>query len=182
MRRKAGKICMFLGVLLVFSALLLFAGNQWEDRRAGERSDQALSRLIKEFREDEQVDPYEEEMAVVRVDGYEYIGILSVPSLSLELPVMAEWDNERLKIAPCRYAGSAATGNLVLCAHNYRRHFSGIKRLVPGDVITFTGMDGRVWKYQVDVVETLPPTAVEEMTAGEYELTLFTCTYGGKAE
>ena len=30
-------------------------------------------------------------------------------------------------------------------------------------------------------VETLPETAVEEMRAGEWDLTLFTCTYDGRA-
>ena len=30
-------------------------------------------------------------------------------------------------------------------------------------------------------LEILQPTAVEEMTAGEFDLTLFTCTYGGKS-
>ena len=28
-------------------------------------------------------------------------------------------------------------------------------------------------------LEILQPTAVEEMTSGDYDLTLFTCTYGG---
>jgi sortase A len=30
-------------------------------------------------------------------------------------------------------------------------------------------------------VETLEPTAVEEMTNSGYALTLFTCTYGGQS-
>lgn len=30
-------------------------------------------------------------------------------------------------------------------------------------------------------METLPETAVEEMRAGEWDLTLFTCTYDGRA-
>jgi len=29
-------------------------------------------------------------------------------------------------------------------------------------------------------VETLQPTAVEEMCSGDWDLTLFTCTLGGK--
>ena len=43
----------------------------------------------------------------------------------------------------------------------------------------FTDLDGMRYCYQVVKVETLEPTAVEEMSAGKYDLTLFTCTYGG---
>ena len=35
--------------------------------------------------------------------------------------------------------------------------------------------------YEVAGVEVLKGTAVEEMQAGDWELTLFTCTIGGKA-
>ena len=45
----------------------------------------------------------------------------------------------------------------------------------------FTDADGNVHCYAVAAVDVLDPTAVEEMTAGEFDLTLFTCTYGGKS-
>lgn len=40
-------------------------------------------------------------------------------------------------------------------------------------------MDGMVYTYTVTVVDVLSPSAVEDMTSGDYDLTLFTCTYGG---
>ena len=40
-------------------------------------------------------------------------------------------------------------------------------------------MDGNVFSYEVMALETLAPTAVEEMTEGDWDLTLFTCTVGG---
>lgn len=42
-------------------------------------------------------------------------------------------------------------------------------------------MDGAVWQYAVDTVEILAPTDVEDMTSNDYDLTLFTCTYGGSS-
>lgn len=120
-------------------------------------------------------------MTEVEIDGYNYIGYLSVPALDLELQVMAEWDYRRLRIAPCRYAGSTKTDDLVIMAHNYERHFGKLSQLAAGDLVFFTDMDHLVSCYTVAEVLTLKPTAVEEMTAGEYALTLFTCTYGGKS-
>ena len=98
----------------------------------------------------------------------------------MELPVMSEWSYPKLKIAPCRYKGSAYTHNLIIAGHNYRKHFSPIKSLEPGERIVFTDAEGNQFFYQVDTVEILKKTAVEQMEAGEWDLTLFTCTYGGQ--
>ena len=85
-----------------------------------------------------------------------------------------------LQIAPCRYYGSIGGEDLVLMAHNYASHFGRIDELRPGDTVCFTDMDGISTWYQVTVRDLLPPTAVEEMTSGGSDLTLFTCTYGGR--
>jgi sortase A len=50
-----------------------------------------------------------------------------------------------------------------------------------GDTVYFTDMDDKVYTYEVAETETLAPTAIEEMTTSGYDLTLFTCTYGGKS-
>lgn len=93
---------------------------------------------------------------------------------------MAQWDYQRLKIAPCRYTGSTKTDNLVIAAHNYARHFGNLSKLTAGERISFVDMDGIVTVYEVALVETMEPTAIEEMTDGSYDLSLFTCTYGGQ--
>ena len=129
----------------------------------------------------EEEEDTEEEMTAVTVDSYEYIGYLTIPSLDLELSVMSSWSYPKLKISPCRYSGSIAGGNLVICAHNYSRHFGRIKNLSEGDDVYFTDMDGNTYHYEVAEVTTLAPTAIEEMTSSGYDLTLFTCTYGGKS-
>jgi sortase A len=41
-------------------------------------------------------------------------------------------------------------------------------------------MDGKITRYKVVGMGVLAPTAVEEMTAGNFDLTLFTCTYSGQ--
>ena len=70
-----------------------------------------------------------QEETVLTVYEYTYIGILTIPSLGIELPVQDEWSYPNLKIAPCRYAGTVADGNLIVAAHNYRSHFGRIGEL-----------------------------------------------------
>lgn len=120
-------------------------------------------------------------MQVEEIDGYGYIGYLSIPSLSLELPIMSEWDYPRLRKAPCLYHGSVYTDDFVIAAHNYRRHFGRLAELLPGDSVIFTDMNGTAHWFAVVELQELVPTAIEEMTDSGYPLTLFTCTYGGQA-
>lgn len=183
MRNKIGTICMSLGAVLILAALSLFLWNQREAHRAEESVERILPKLERSIPAivSPDIDPYDPTMTEVEIDGYYYIGYLSIPSLGLELPVLSEWDYDRLKIAPCRYTGSTKTNNLVIAAHNYIRHFGKLAKLSVGDTVTFTDMDGIVSVYQVVVTDVLAATAVEEMTAGDYDLTLFTCTYGNKS-
>lgn len=120
-------------------------------------------------------------MEEVEIDGHRYIGYLSMPTVELELPIMSDWSYEKLTIAPCRYYGTLRGKDLVLLAHNYDRHFGRLNDLKVGDSVYFTEMDGTVTAYKVVARDILDPYAVEEMTAGLYDLTLFTCTYGGQS-
>jgi len=99
----------------------------------------------------------------------------------LELPVISTWSYKDLKSAPCRYNGSAYSHDLVLCAHNYVSHFGRLKDLHEGDTATFTDMDGNLFPYVMVERETLEPASLEEMCAGDWDLTLFTCTVGGRS-
>ena len=101
--------------------------------------------------------------------------------LGLSLPVMSEWSYPNLKLAPCRYSGSAYTGNFTIAGHNYSTHFGPIGGLNAGDSITFTDMQGNRFSYEVQVVETLEATAVEDMVGEEWDLTLFTCDLSGES-
>lgn len=50
-----------------------------------------------------------------------------------------------------------------------------------GDSVNFTDMDGNVHSYRVAALETLAPEDVDGMLSGDWNLTLFTCTLGGKS-
>lgn len=130
---------------------------------------------------DYQLDPARP-MPTQTISGRTYIGVLKIEALSLELPVQSQWSYPNLKVSPCCYQGSAYQDDFIILAHNFWRHFGQIKNLNAGDIITFTDVDGNVFTYAVSSLETLRPTAVEEMTTGDdWDLTLFTCTVGGRS-
>ena len=203
---KQGKICIGIGVLLLLSALLLTAYNLLSDEMASVRVKIVLERLIPDMEENARdvrpsvysgavsADDAAEEVYVPdyvlnpgmdmpeeQIDGQTYIGVLEIPALSLSLPVISEWSYPSLKIAPCRYAGSVYLDNMVIAAHNYQSHFGKLETLSHDDNVSFTDVDGNVFAYKVVEIETLSPYAIEEMTIGDWDLTLFTCTLGGQS-
>lgn len=189
--KKSGIVFVIAGTVLILSALSLFFYNRYEDEKAGQAAENLLSD-VQSFIEERETTPPSQlkettppetldlELPVTEIDGYEYVGYLSIPDLELELPVMSEWDYNRLKIAPCRQFGSSRTDDLVIAAHNYKKHFGRLSQLEIGDVILFTDMDGIANTYEVAVVDTLAPTEVEAVQNSDYDMVLYTCTYGGK--
>ena len=120
------------------------------------------------------------EMPVRSIGGMDYVGILTIPSLELELPVASVWSYPALQLAPCRFTGSAYTDDLVIAGHNYTSHFADLHSLQQGDILSFTDVDGNVFAYRVAETEILGENDVEEMTGSGYALTLFSCTVGGQ--
>lgn len=183
MKRKIAITLMSVGILLIGFALGLLIYNNYENKKAQESAEILIDSIRLSIAEnelkDEAVDPFDEEMTVKEIDGYGYIGYISVPALNIDLPVMSEWDYDRLKVSPCRYYGSTKTDNLVIAAHNYIVHFKYLGRLNPGDAVIFTDMDAGVHNYKVDCVEQLLPTDVDKVKDSGNDLILYTCTYGG---
>lgn len=185
MSRRAGAALMALGLLLLGAAGGLSVRNRAEDAAAGASSARALAMIDAAIepaavREENSCAGGDPGMPRVQIDGMNYIGRLRIPTLELELPILSQWDEDRLKIAPCRYSGTARGGDLVLLAHNYRKHFGPIRHLEPGDELSFEDMEGTVFVYEVTGSIVVEPTALETVTSGAHDLTLITCTYGGR--
>ena len=171
-----------LGLLLIAAALGLAAYNLYVGKSAGDESSEVASRLIEGVEEDltsgQSISP-QTPMLTEQVDGNLYIGVLRVPSLGLELPVMSDLSYPGLRVSPCRYSGSAYSDDMVIAAHNYQTHFGRLSQLEYGAEVSFTDVRGNVFVYEVASIETLDPYAISAMIDSDYELTLFTCTLGG---
>ena len=97
------------------------------------------------------------------------------------LPIQSDWSEEKLKNTPCRYSGSIEEGELVIAGHNYKSHFTGLAKLATGESLVFTDLEGNQSFYEVCEVYMVDATDIEGMVHSGYDLSLFTCNYGGKA-
>ncbi|MBE6783105.1 MAG: sortase [Ruminococcaceae bacterium] len=184
MKRKIGITLVALGLALIIFAVGLLIYNNYENKRAEAYAADVINKMVDVIKQNKnsstEKDPFDEEMKVVEIDGYGYIGYISIPGFNLNLPVMSEWDYSRLKISPCRYYGSTKTDNLVICAHNFNSHFGYIGKLEPDMAVSFTDMEGEITEYSVVSVEILQPTDTDKVKDTGDDLIVYTCTYGGR--
>jgi len=176
-----------LGMCLILTSAYFLSVYEQEAEIAGENAQQllvALTQEIEQTREQEVYDTAQQEqtpgqMPQTLLQGYELVGIIRVPGVGVELPVLDSWSYDLLNLSPCRYSGSIVGQDLILMGHNYKKHFAPLRQVSPGDRVEFLDTRGTSYAYVVAETEVLKPTQLDDLTASGYALTIFTCTPGG---
>ena len=131
----------------------------------------------------------EEEQKLTASDGTSYytIGVINIPSINVNYPILSTYTDELLKIAPCKFHGPNPNevGNLCIAGHNYRnsKFFSKVPNLQLGDTIEITDLSGRMLTYTVYdkfIVNPDELACTSQLTNGKKEITLITCTNDNK--
>lgn len=119
----------------------------------------------------------------ITIDGNRYLGIIFIPILDLELPVLNELNKDNLKVSPCKYNGTLDNNDLIIAGHNYKSHFGSIQSLNSGDTILFIDVNGIIHTYEVIQSEIIQDTDIDSMLSNSstWDLTLFTCTLSGSS-
>ena len=118
---------------------------------------------------------------------YTVEAILNIPRLSINYPIISETSEELLKISLNKYWGPGPNevGNYCIVGHNYKnkKMFGRLNEIVSGDTVELTDMDGNTLKYTVYdkyVVEPTDVACTSQLTNGNKEVTLITCTNYGQ--
>lgn len=186
-----GALLVIAGLILVAAASVIWLLQDREDQLAGQNASILLNELEQELEHPapaipsepaEELEPSEPAapdtpapMPETTFSGYTMVGRLSIPSVDIQLPILSTWDYDLLKVAPCRYSGSAEGGDLILLGHNYKSHLKPLAQVAVGAEVEFTAVDGTVYRYTVDAVDTIRGTEVEKLASG-HALNIFTCT------
>ena len=122
-------------------------------------------------------------------DGVKYTteAILKIPKINIEYPVLSATSNALLFVSLNKYWGPQPNevGNYCIVGHYYEngKMFGKLHKLKNGDKAELTDLSGNTLKYQVYnkyVVEPTDTRCTSQLTDGRKELTLITCTNGGK--
>ncbi len=176
---KFSKYLIILGILCILLSITLYIKNKYQELDTGKKSKEILDIIETKINvsDKEEIKSNTEDL-VLNISGYDYIGVISIPSLNIKLPIMRETDYDRLAISPCKYYGNINTNDLVLCAHDYVNQFGKISNLKENDIIIITDVLGNNYVYKVVLTEELNPTDITNMIDSHFDLTLYTCSYG----
>jgi len=187
-RQLRGMLLLIAGMAMLLTAAGMLALQERQATVAGQNAEVLLEKITEQIAVKKEEVIYDTaveeappagEVPKATWQGYDMIGILRMPSLSMELPILQEWSYDLLELSPCRYSGSAEGGDLIILGHNYKKHFTPMKKLKVGDEVEFCDAQGTVYRYQVTKTEILKPAELDRLTGSEHDLTLFTCTGGG---
>ena len=122
-------------------------------------------------------------------DGQTYntVGVINIPKINVNYPILSETSDALLKVAPCKFWGPNANevGNFCIAGHNYRnsKFFSKVPTLENGDKIEITDLKGRTITYEVYtkyIVDPYDVSCTSQLTDGRKDITLITCTNDNK--
>lgn len=180
----------FVGGLLLLIGTLLLSESWWKDQLATWNSQQVTAEIqlkqpeTGEF-EFSNVEPLSwKQLLTVRNRFHELptLGLISIPDVNLELPILYGLDNENLAVGagtmdPSQHMG---TGNYALAGHYTQSPtalFGPLHTLDIGMSIYVTDMK-HTFQYEVTSLETVPPTQVDVLEpTTEPTITLVTCTF-----
>ena len=122
-----------------------------------------------------------------QIKGNKVVGIIKIPKIELEYPVLENTSKESLNLSITKFWGNEINeiGNVTLAGHNNLNGtmFGKIKKLEVGDIIELTDIQNVTLKYEIFKTYVIDPNDISCISPEQEdtrELTLITCTNGNK--
>lgn len=168
-------------IVVVGLIVIKYTGNYMNDQE-NQKVVETFSRSINEQSEEN-----------VTMNGYKVIGIVKIPKIELEYPILdietynPEETKEPMKISIVKYWGGNVNqyGNLSIAGHNNYdgTMFGKTKKLENGDIVELTDLENTTIQYQIYDKFVTDPNDVTILATNDdtvREVTLITCTNGNK--
>ena len=154
-------------VILVITALILatLVIRKNVENRKIENNTQAVLQEIKKgnkttTNEIDVIQEIDEE-----IGGYKVIGIINIPKINIEYPILEKTNEQSLKLSITKFYGEKINqkGNVVLAGHNNlsKTMFGKINQLENGDIIELTDSQMVTVKYQVFNKYVIDPNDID---------------------
>lgn len=201
------KIVFILSVLVVLSLIIFVVYSEYDKRKGEAISKQILDNIantdttvinddtlvvaLNDGVEEVQPKQLEKFNTVYKTDSgkeYKVDSVLNIPSLEIRYPVLSESSDDLLKISLNKFWGGEpnSVGNYCIVGHNYDGKdifFGKLNKIQNGDIVELEDKTGKVLQYKVYNKFIVQPTDVactSQLTNGKKEMTLITCSDGGK--
>ena len=180
-------------VLLIIAIILLGAIiYKYGSNQINEKENQEVVEAFSQI-DFSQVKENEENQIDLEYKGYKVIGIVKIPKIKIEYPILEIGDIDPesakipMKLSIIKYWGENVNdyGNLSIAGHNNYdgTMFGKTKKLQIGDIVELTDLTGQTISYSIYDIFVTDPNDVSILLPKDEkirEVTLITCTNGNK--
>ena len=170
-------------IMLIIAGIIIFAiifKKQYNDQVYDKENDE----VTKNFHELQETQNQEQPIEL-QMQGHKVIGIIKIPAIDLEYPIIDKTTKETMRISISNFSGGEINeiGNVALAGHN---NYSGTmfgknKNLKIKDKIYLTDLTRRTIEYEIYNIFVTDPndtSILETEDKTKRELTLITCKNG----
>lgn len=181
-------------LLILIVVAVLVAGLIIKKHTERQQNEEKNKEIVQEFKNmvietsAEENSTEEKELPVIEFEGHRVIGIIKIPKIDLEYPILDETTDATMKKAISRYWGGDinSLGNVSLAGHNNYdgTMFGKNKKLKVGDTFELTDLSHNTVEYEIYEIFSTDPndvTILQTTDSKIREVTLITCT-NGRAE
>lgn len=169
-------------LLLAFVITIVLIVKKYGTQELYEEKNEEIVEVFSQT--EEKID--EQGLSIIEFEGFKVIGIIKIPAIDLEYPILEQTTDDAMNVSISRYWGGNINdyGNVSLAGHNNKitlTMFGKNKNLKIGDRIFLTDLTGRTIEYNIyDSFITDPDDVSILRTTDESvrEVTLITCTNG----
>ena len=173
-------------ILLVVAIILiaLIAMKQWNSMENEKENQEVIETFSNIEIQDDRT---------VQLKGYDVIGIVTIPKINIEYPILAietsnpEETKEPMRYGIVKYWGGNVNdyGNLSIAGHNNYNGtmFGKTKNLEIGDIVELTDLTKTTMQYEIYDIFVTDPNDVRILATNDEtirEVTLITCTNGNR--
>lgn len=166
-------------VIVVILIALKYGKNQINEKELTSVVDEVKTKLNDITNEEN------EKKVDVEYKGYKVVGMIKIPKIDLEYPIIDKTNEQSMKVSITKFWGNNVNdiGNFSMAGHNNfdGTMFGKTKKLEIGDSIEMTDLTGKTIEYKIFSKYVIDPNEVECVNSVEpntREITLITCTNG----
>ena len=205
--KRKKKIYQFAFLISIICVCLLssyYIYAEYDRTKSEEVSQEILAEIDNTINQDDgilrvalEADTQEQNVEIQETESNKYVtqsgatytteAVLNIPSLGINYPVLSDTSEELLKISLNKFWGPSpnTVGNYCIVGHNYKnkKMFGKLADIKNGDIVELTDNSGKTIKYAVYnkyVVNPEDVACTSQLTNGNKEVTLITCTNYGK--
>ena len=168
------KFCILIGICLLVGAVVILALWRWNISSSEKQAQYYVNTLQSLIPKQQNAVPEERRdntMAVLSVDGIDFVGLVEFPRYESRLPVCADWGKSSKY--PCHFSGSIYDGTMQIGATTQKGQYDFYRELSVGDTVSYIDVEGNRYTFTITSLRYEKHVDQAALLQNDAALTLF---------